>query len=182
MADYSIFTRFKSDLNILVETGTWTGDGISNALISGYNKVYSCDIDPVMVNNAREKYKNQNVEILNDNSVIALEKILKDINERCLIYLDAHVMPTGKAEFEFSNHHLELSEKFQSKICPVIEELSVVSNHHIKNHTLVIDDLHCFGTWMFEGLTEDEVIEYVKENINQNYNVERMGNALCFFV
>ncbi len=182
MADSSIFTKLKGDLNILIETGTWTGDGISNALSSGYTKVYSCDIDSTMVNNAKERYKDQNVEILNDNSVVALEKILKNINEKCLIYLDAHVMPTGSKDFEFSNHHLQLSEKFQSKICPVIDELSVVSKHSIKDHTLVIDDLHCFGTWMFEGLTEEEVISYVKENINSNYNVQRMGNALCFFV
>ena len=182
MADSTIFSRFKNDLNILIETGTWLGDGIQNALNCGYGKVYSCDIDSEMVNNAKEKYKNYNVEILNNNSVVALELILKDINERCLIYLDAHVMPTGNAALEFSNHHLELSEKFQSKICPIIEELFVVSKHHVKNHTLIIDDLHCFGTWMFEGLTEEEVISYVRENINKKYKVERLGNALCFYI
>jgi hypothetical protein len=182
MADYSIFLRFKENMKILIETGTWLGDGISNALKSGYEKVYSCDIDITMVENSKNKYKGYNVEVLNDNSVSALEKILKNIDEKCLIYLDAHVMPTGKVNFEFSDHHLRLSEEFNSKICPIIEELEVVSRHHIKNHTIVIDDLHCFGTWMFEGLTETDVEKYVKENINQSYSVERVGNALCFYI
>lgn len=182
MADASIFSRFKEDINILIETGTWLGDGISNALNCGYEKVYSCDIDTNMVKNAKDKFRDKNVEIFNDNSVVSLEKILSNINERCLIYLDAHVMPTGRANFEFSEHHLDLSKKYNSRVCPIIEELSVISKHKIKEHVLIIDDLHCFGTWMFEGLTEQEVINYVFQNINQNYLVERMGNALCFFV
>lgn len=181
MADSSIFSRFKGDINTLIETGTWLGDGISNALSCGYNRVFSCDIDPDMVNGAREKYKDRNVEVLNDNSVNSLGIILSKIDEKCLIYLDAHVMPTGKADFEFSEHHLRLSKEYNSKVCPLIEELSVISKHHIKDHVIVVDDIQCFGTWMFEGLTESEVIEYVKKNINDKYISERVGMALCFY-
>lgn len=174
-----LFKKYKSNINIFVETGTFTGDGIERALTVGFNKIYSCDINKDFINNANSKFVNRNVTLINKPSCIALKSFLDEINERCVIFLDGHSMP-----YDENNKNKGFGEDtVQEGVppCPLLEELDVIANHNIKNHIILIDDYQCFGTWVFGGITLDDVNRRILK-INDMYKTELFGNTICYIV
>lgn len=171
-----IFSRYKSDCKILIETGCWMGDGVERAFASGFEKVYTCDINSDLIKSAKKKFKHKNVIAEVNESQKFLKNILSEINEKVVIFLDAHFMPdsTGK---KFG----DITVKTGIDPCPLIKELEVIKNHHIKDHVILIDDFQCFNTWMFDYLQFDDVKEYIKK-INPLYEYEIIENVVCFNV
>jgi hypothetical protein len=51
---------------------------------------------------------------------------------------------------------------------PLLQELDHIGSHHIKTHTILIDDVRQFGTQEMDFITLDEVVEKVR-SINPNY-------------
>jgi len=49
-----------------------------------------------------------------------------------------------------------------------MEELEQIRKHPIKNHTIIIDDMHCCGTILFDYLTKEDIAHKILE-INPNY-------------
>lgn len=177
--EHFIFKKYKSDIKTFVETGTFTGGGIMKALECGYENIYSCDINPDRVTAAKEMYKDHvNIHIETNTSPVAIENFLKEIDERCVFWLDGHSMPNDMANESRGFGDDTVREGFPP--CPLVDEIKVISQHHIKDHVILIDDIQCFGTWMFEGLTFDEIRKQIEE-IN-NYGYETIGNCACFSV
>lgn len=183
MANEYLFQKYKGGNRIFIETGTWLGHGIEKALQLGYEKVYSCDIDEDLVRKSAERFKNENVEILALHSSEALRKIMSEVDESCTIFLDAHVMPKDQnnESMGFDDRQLTLTSDKGIPKCPIIEELSIIASSDVKNHTILIDDEHCFGTWMFNGLTLDETYEIIKK-INPDYMCLVEGGSACFYL
>lgn len=171
-----IFKQYKDDCRILIETGHWLGEGTERALQAGYEKVYTCDINPEFISNAKSKYPDGNVIAEALESHLFLEKVLSEIDERVVIFLDAHFMPDSTGE-KFG----EITVKEGIESCPLIRELEVIKNHHIKDHVILIDDFQCFDTWMFEYLQLDTIYDFIK-TINKNYKHKLVDNVLCFKV
>lgn len=171
-----IFTKYKGDCKILIETGHWKGEGTDRALQSGFEKIYTCDINADLIEQAKEKYKDKNVVAETLESQLFIEKVLKELDEKVVIFLDAHFMPDATGE-KFG----EISMKDGIDPCPLIKELEAIKNHHIKDHVILIDDFQCFGTWMFDYLELDDVIDFVK-TINKDYKHRLVENVLCFKV
>ena len=121
--------NFKPYLNpVFIETGTFKGQGVRAALKDGFKRVISIEISNYYYSLCREKFKdNKNVELHFGDSALILPEILKDINERCTFWLDGHfcrgLTGTGKIPV------------------PLMEELKIIGKHHIKNHTLLLDDM-----------------------------------------
>ncbi len=63
--------------------------------------------------------------------------------------LDGHAMPYDdkKPEMGFGN----TTTIPGIKPCPLIEELTIISQHHIKDHIILVDDIQDFGTWVFDN-------------------------------
>ena len=183
MANLELFKKYKNNKEILVETGTWTGDGISKAFMAGYKKVYSCDINEDNVIKAKEKYINENVTIIALPSQIALKEIMNEIKEPCVIFLDGHIMPKmfNDESLGFDEKQLELITKNGVKGCPLIEELAVISAHTINTHTILIDDYMCFNTWIYDYLKFEEIIS-IMTKINKDYKFYIESNVACFYV
>ena len=175
MADYNalleIFKKSREKTSNLIETGTNEGAGILMAVYAGYNKIYSCDILEKFVTNARNKFDSNIVEIFHGSSEDALRYFLSKINECCTIFLDGHVMPNDTQDplKGFHADQKKETEKLKIKNCPLMEELEIISSSNIKNHIIIIDDIHCFDTWMYDWLSLSTVINKIK-SINQNYN------------
>jgi hypothetical protein len=147
MADKGLFVPYKR--RIFIETGTQTGSGVNCALSSGFEEVYSIEIDKNFYDKAVETFKNNpNVHLFFGDSKTELPKILKLINEPATIWLDAHT----------------------TSYSPIIEELEAINNHHIKNHIILIDDCknfqHCYGKMGFH-----EVVKHTQQ-INLNYKIQ----------
>lgn len=148
-----------------IETGTFTGGGISIALDCGFKKVISIEIDPRYYYAVNDRYLgNDIVEIYLGDSIYWLPYILERTSKPCTIFLDSHLA---------SGSSLGTVE------VPLLKELEAIRNHSIKNHTLLIDDVRGFGydpsidpnlskEWL--QVTKEKVIEKIFE-INPNYKI-----------
>lgn len=174
-----LFKMYKNNANIFVETGTFGGGGIEKALQVGFNKVYSCDINETVVENAKNRFANQNVVIVNQSSQEALKLFFKEINEICVIFLDGHFMPYDENDESRGFGEDTIQEGLPP--CPLMEELDIIANHHIKDHVILIDDYQCFGTWVFGGITLDQVNRKIFD-ININYKSSLFANTLCYTI
>ena len=106
---------------IFIETGSLTGHGILQALGEGFTKIYSIEIVHDWFVHCSNKFQNvPGVHLLYGDSAIMLEGLMKIIDVPCTFWLDAH-MGTEKT--------------------PLLQELEIIKNHHIKTHTILIDDL-----------------------------------------
>lgn len=148
-----LFKKYKNN-NIFVETGSHVGGGIDNALSAGYQKIYSIELAEKFYNFCKNKYKNNNkVYLLHGDSSKKLNEILNQINEPVTFFLDGH--------YSFDNDTAK-----GDKVSPMMEELNIIGNHHIKNHTIIMDDVRLWEkTYGFN-------LEQIKEkvlNINKDY-------------
>jgi hypothetical protein len=79
--------------------------------------------------------------------------LLPGVTTRCTFWLDAHECGSGAGD---------------AKDCPLLEELSLIAMHEIKEHTILIDDVRLFGTDSFPSV--DQVIGIIKA-INPVYKI-----------
>ncbi len=148
---------YSSNINILIETGTYYGVCI-DVCKDSFSKIISIEIGKKLYENAKKKYsKNNNIELYNGNSYLELNKILKNINERCVFWLDAHYSEgnTEKGELD----------------CYLIEELKSIEKHHIKNHVIIIDNIECCEKLIKDYPSISELINQINM-INLNYNIK----------
>ncbi len=142
--------------NIFVETGTFQGDGIYNALKAGFQRVLSIESDAVLAQKAKRRYsRNSKVSIVYGDSSVDLWDLIKDIEEPATFWLDAHTYPPREDG---------------GKNCPILEELEQIQRHPIKTHTILIDDMHCCGTESFDFLERADFIKKLLE-INLDYQI-----------
>lgn len=148
------FAKFPN--SYFVETGTAGGNGINQALNSHkFAYIYSIEINGKSVTAARRKFQNaKNVQIFQGDSGSILYDIIKDINEPITFWLDGHAGTYNP----------------RAENTPLLRELDQIKQHHIKTHTILIDDMHCAGKELFDFITKDMIIAKIKE-INPAYEI-----------
>ena len=97
-----------------------------------------------------------------------MKELLPTINEPCCFWLDAHA---GASKYARG-----------PKDVPLLDELEVIANHHIKNHIIAIDDAHMFGKMQYHSKTNEPICDYLETNqenvfeslkkINKDYIIE----------
>ncbi|MCH9613145.1 MAG: hypothetical protein S4CHLAM102_16510 [Chlamydiia bacterium] len=150
------FGPFKQ--NYFVETGSMGGDAVIKALNSGFK--YASTIEAYKPNYTATHQRfidDTRVKVYFGDSSKDLWKMIKDIREPITFWLDAHVFPPVPGELN----------------CPVIEELEQIKRHPIKDHIILIDDLHCCGSQAFDFLTREDFVEKLYE-INPDYVIFRI--------
>lgn len=142
-----------------VETGTFGGSGIQMALACGhYEAIWSIELDDRQYTNARARFaRHEHVHIVKGDSGVVLFDVIEHINEPITFWLDAH---NG-----FPNPN-----KPDEKNTPLMEELDQIKLHPIKEHTIIIDDMHCCKTKLFDNLSREDIENKVRE-INPDYNI-----------
>jgi endo-1,4-beta-mannosidase len=91
-----------------------------------------------------------------------LGETIQGFNVPITFFLDAH--PCGDAYFGEGNPLVRTYQGHSS----IEAELDQIARHHIKRHTIMIDDWKVFGS--------SKIIEKIRE-INRDYNIEyREGN------
>jgi hypothetical protein len=182
MAQLDLLSKYKGNKNVFIETGTWYGDGITQAIMAGFDVIYTCYVDDQLVERAKNVFAERpGLFILNKKSYIALDEIMSDLQEESLIFLDAHIMPLDMYDesLGFDQRQTELNDG--SLECPLIKEIETISKSNIKTHTVLIDDFQCFGTWMFNGL-EFETVKEMMLKINPEYKVSIENRVACFYI
>jgi hypothetical protein len=141
---YSLFQKYKNDCSIFVETGTHLGESVEDALDLGFEKIISVELDDEYYNQCVNKFKdNPKITLLHGNSVELMPSMLNSVDKKSLIFLDAHGVDS----------------------MPIWMELALIGTHPIKNHTIIIDDMH---TWF---VNDAEKIKYALLKINPNYTI-----------
>ena len=160
------FDLSKYSNRIFIETGTYMGDGVKKALDSGFEKIYSIEIDKNRYINCCKLFENNpQVTIIHGDSGIKLGDVLKDIKEPATIFLDAL----------YGCDQGQIGKKW----CPIVEELEILSKQEIKNHTLLISNWRCMNNTHKDKKT-DKYVGYPGEKkclellrkINPNYILE----------
>ena len=119
-----LFTIHKVNHNIFIETGTHLGASVERALKIGYKQIISIEPFDQDYNYCVNIFKdNSNVKLIHGYSEKELEAAITDINESCLFFLDGHC-----------------NAWFKDGTQPIQKEIEIISRHHIKTHTIIIDD------------------------------------------
>lgn len=148
------FERFPN--YYFVETGTYMGMGIRFALRAKFPEIHSLEIKKEYVKNAKKMFtSHKNVFLWQGDSGKDLWGIIKNLDKPITFWLDGH---RGTADPE------------GGKNTPLLEELEQIKRHPIKNHIIIIDDMHCCETALFDYLTQIEIADKVKE-INPEYTI-----------
>lgn len=146
--------------NYLVESGTFMGNGIEDALNCGFKYVISYEVYYPLYLTCQNKFKNlTNVRIYNKSSTYLWDEI-KEIDESITFWLDGHYSGSG------TGHD-------GKTYCPLMQELDAIARHPIKTHTILIDDRRLLiksdDPFLF-NTTEDDVVAKLK-TINPDYTI-----------
>lgn len=131
MAKQKELLKYKNKFNIdvLIETGTCYG-GTIDALKSNFKTLISIEISNELFNLAKIKFANFNhIKLYEGDSGVMLPIILKDIQQKCLFWLDGHYSGdnTGKGDLN----------------TPIYKELEAIYNNGM-HHVILIDDARLF--------------------------------------
>lgn len=164
-------SKYKNDY--FIETGTYNGEGVDKALQTNcFKYIYSIEIDTLRHIITKERYGTyDNVTLIKGDSGELLKLILKNINSPCTFWLDAH----------FCGDEAEFGKKWS----PIIEELEAIKNHHIKNHTIIVDDYRCMDNTHFDkernipvGFPGKKKLLELLQDINKDYNITFLQGAI----
>jgi hypothetical protein len=138
----------KDGLKVFVETGTLHGDTI-DALKGMFSELHSIELEDELFRKAQARFRDSpNVHLHRGNSGEELPKILAQLQQPALVWLDAHYSGPGTA--------------LGTEDTPVLKELAAVSTHPFKHkHVIVIDDARDFLGIEIDGYpTLDEIRSY----------------------
>lgn len=147
--------------NYFVETGTHTGRSIEQALAAGFKTIHSIELNNKLAHWTTSRFKDHsNVHVWQGDSGSILYSVIKDIEEPATFWLDAN----------------SCVHNMNGENTPLLRELDEIKRHHIKNHTLLIDDMQCAGTRIFDYITKESIIAKIKE-INPDYVISYIAGG-----
>lgn len=138
-----------SGIEILVETGTFKGDMVF-AQKNNFKHIYSIELSEKLFEEAKKRFQNdQHISILQGDSGKVLYRLMNEIKEPAIFWLDGHYSAGETAKGE--------------KECPIYEELSAIFSQPNPGHIILIDDARCFT-----GTGDYPTIEALSAFIKQN--------------
>jgi hypothetical protein len=151
------FKKFPNE--VFIETGSFMGDGIQNAIDAGFKKIISIELSDKYFEISTKRFENNSsVTIFKGDSYKVLPTILEDINTTVTFWLDGHHSCGDTALGDYW--------------APLIQELHAIKNHRINNHTIIIDDMRCWEEPNpVHGFYKEDLFKILKE-ININYKFE----------
>lgn len=115
---------------VFIETGTDKGQAVALALAAGAEQVVSVELNEGLAARVRERYAHDpRVTILCGDSGELLAKILAELDEPALVWLDAHAV---------------LSDAVPRGPAPVLQELAALAAAPRRDHAILIDDIRVF--------------------------------------
>ncbi len=139
-----------------IETGSYLGDGIQQALDAGFKHVISIELSPKYHAICRERFKAApNVHLFQGESFQVLPKILATLKQRATFWLDGH--------------HSGGDTALGAHWAPLMQELDAIENHPIHDHIILIDDMRCWKTFNpAHGFVTDDIFDKHR-SINPEY-------------
>jgi len=120
----------KYSIKTFIETGTYLGTMV-NAHKNTFNKIYTIELDKSLYVHAKKKFaKFKHISVLFGDSANVLPKLLKEIKQPALFWLDAHYSEGITATGNLTT--------------PITKELKSILKHRVKKHIILIDDASLF--------------------------------------
>ena len=146
----------KNSINVFVESGTYYGD-TSAYMIQFVSEIHSIELSPQLFAFSKNKFsRHLNVHLHHGDSGEVLPDLMRSIDQRALVFLDAHYSKDETAQ--------------GPKDSPLLEELRSFQGLQISNHIIVIDNLlDCFvglKDYPSVGQIIDEILK-----INRSYQI-----------
>lgn len=139
-----------------VETGSFTGGAIEEAINASFSDIRSVEIDPGMYATCVDRFANDTrVTLYFGDSLDLLPEMIDDIDEKITFWLDAHAGNSPTAG---------------RLAAPLLEELDIIAKHKRRDHVLLIDDVRLFGKRGWDFVTKYEVLERILA-INSKYAI-----------
>lgn len=153
---------------VFVETGSYRGDAIKLALDAGFKKIISVDIVESNINFCKNRFdlysdSHDDIIMIHGDSALCLYDAIKDIDEPITFWLDGH------------SQMFEDEEPGENPF-PLLDELKQISKHHIKTHTILIDDMLIMQDNIV--LYNKYIIENMLYTINADYKFEYRANPV----
>ena len=157
-----LFFRDLCNVQAFVETCTYKAD-TSLWASSNFDKVYTIELSPDLYKQISLKYRNYaNINFLNGNSSEILPKIMVEISQPSIFWLDGHWSGSGTAGEENE--------------CPLLQEIEAI-NHYGYEKFIFIDDARLFlsppppphntNHWP----TIAEIIKKIEQGVPDSYTV-----------
>lgn len=163
-------------VNYFVETGTGLGVSLEYVLQFEFSRIFSIEIVKELYDKAKEKFKNNNCTLINDNSKDGLTHILNNIEKGgILFWLDAHF---PGADFGLTSY--DSTTDGETRI-PLESELRAIVNvRDVSGDVFVIDDLRIYednnysgGNWSDRRRLGGDGIGFIYELFDETHNIER---------
>jgi len=120
--------RRRHGISVLIETGTYFG-GTVEYCRRRFHRIYSIELDDALAMAARARFRRwRHISIVHGDSGVVLPRILSELTEAALFWLDGHYSGPGTAIGE----------------PPILLEVEAVLNHALAGHVVLIDDARCF--------------------------------------
>jgi len=131
-----------NNIKIFIESGTFLGDTVY-PLSFFFDRLYTIEIKTDLHEKAKETFKKMgitNVSFHLGDSAHVLQKILEEVTQPAVFFLDGHYSHgiTGRGE----------------KDCPLLEELDAVNKYYNEKSIIIVDDYSMFGKNETENWTE----------------------------
>jgi hypothetical protein len=117
-------------LQVLVETGTYSGATVA-ACLGAFARLYSVELSAELHAAARRRFALwPKVKLYQGDSARELARILDELREPALFWLDAHYSGQDTARADSDT--------------PVVQELQMIARHPVRDHVILIDDARLF--------------------------------------
>lgn len=148
----------KYDLKVFVETGTFLGYMVE-VLMFSFEKLISIELDTVLFEKAKTKFiSNHHIFIHQGDSTYVLPKVLSELKEPALFWLDGHYSEGITAKGELNT--------------PIISELKSILSLTTKGHVILVDDARCFDGKNDYPTIEDLRLLVTRQDPTATFTVE----------
>jgi len=153
----------KYGIRVMVETGTYYGS-TSIPAAAHFKKVYTIELSHELYTNNLPGFLNtpNAISLEGDSSVLLKTKVLPEINEPTIFWLDGHYSSTGTARGEVDS--------------PIFYELTQILQHPLASKfIIIIDDMR-----LFKGY-DSECKDYHSDQIQCYPSIQEIGQIFCAF-
>lgn len=151
-----VFKKYPN--SYFIETGSYLGEGIDNAIKAGFENIISIELSKKYFDICQYRFKNYaNVKIYYGDSYKILPEIINNINKPITFWLDGHHSAGDTALGDY--------------YAPLLQELDAIREHSINTHTIMIDDMRCWAEPNpVHGFFYPNIIDKL-HSINPNYTL-----------
>lgn len=164
------------DISYFLETGTGYGVSLEHSIKFNFKKIYTIEIIEQFFKEVQNKFSDNRIQFINNNSKDGLNNILNQIESgNILFWLDAHF---PGADFGLSSYD---STKEDHLRIPLESELRMIKEiRDTKNDYFIIDDLRIYedgpfqgGNWEDRNRLGGDNIHFIHELFEETHSIHK---------